>query len=91
VQAGPRLKFKSSVATLLALAIFVGQPGFGRSLTATEYNESLKCGINLGNALDAPKEGDWGVVLQSDYFKLIKTAGFNHVRLPVRWSSHASN
>jgi endoglucanase len=46
-------------------------------------------GINLGNALEAPQEGEWGVVLQEDYFRLIKEAGFQSVRIPIRWSAHA--
>ena len=52
-------------------------------------NKALGRGINLGNALEAPKEGDWGVTLKADYFKAIKEAGFQTVRLPVRWSAHA--
>jgi endoglucanase len=47
-------------------------------------------GINLGNALDAPNEGQWGVVLQESDFSRIRDAGFDHVRLPVRFSAHAS-
>jgi endoglucanase len=47
-------------------------------------------GINLGNALEAPREGAWDVVLKADYFRLIKEAGFDTVRLPVRWSAHAA-
>jgi endoglucanase len=47
-------------------------------------------GINLGNALEAPNEGEWGVVLQEDYFRLIKEAGFQSVRIPIRWSNHAA-
>jgi endoglucanase len=50
----------------------------------------LKRCINLGNALDAPKEGEWGVVLQENHFKLAKSGGFDHVRLPVRFSAHAA-
>jgi len=46
-------------------------------------------GINLGNALEAPKEGEWGVQLKAEYFPAIKKAGFATVRLPVRWSAHA--
>jgi endoglucanase len=46
-------------------------------------------GINLGNALEAPEEGRWGVTLQDDYFPIIKQAGFDSVRIPVRWSAHA--
>jgi len=50
---------------------------------------TLYRGVNLGNALDAPHEGDWGVVLKEEYFELIKNAGFDFVRVPIRWSSHA--
>lgn len=46
-------------------------------------------GINLGNALDAPSEGEWGVVLSKRHFEVISKAGFDHVRLPVRFSAHA--
>ena len=52
-------------------------------------NKLLGRGINLGNALDAPEEGHWGVTLQEDYFKIIAEAGFDSVRVPIRWSSHA--
>lgn len=48
-------------------------------------------GINLGNALEAPREGEWGVTLEESYFQAIKEAGFDSIRLPVRWSSHAAN
>ncbi len=46
--------------------------------------------MNLGNALEAPNEGDWGVTLQAEYFKLIHDAKFQSVRVPIRWSAHAS-
>lgn len=48
-------------------------------------------GVNLGNALEAPSEGEWGVVLEEEYFELIKDAGFEVVRIPVRWSAHAGD
>src|SRR5262245_36730083 len=54
-----------------------------------EANKKRGRGINLGNALDAPKEGAWGVTLKADYFKSIKDAGFATVRLPVNWAAHA--
>jgi endoglucanase len=56
---------------------------------AYAMNKALGRGINLGNALDAPNEGDWGVVLQDHYFKDIHDAGFDSVRIPVRFSEHA--
>jgi endoglucanase len=48
----------------------------------------LGTSINLGNALDAPNEGDWGTVLKDAYFSHIKSLGFQSVRIPVRWSGH---
>ena len=49
----------------------------------------LRRGVNLGNMLEAPKEGEWGLFVQEEYFDLIKEAGFDFVRLPVRWNTHA--
>lgn len=50
---------------------------------------SFRRGLNLGNALDAPREGEWGVVLEERHVELIAQAGFDHVRLPVRFNGHA--
>jgi len=52
-------------------------------------NGKLGRGVNFGNALEAPKEGAWGVTLKAEYFKAIREAGFDSVRLPVKWSAHA--
>lgn len=46
-------------------------------------------GINLGNGLDAPHEGAWGVVLGERHFEMAAAAGLDHLRLPVRFSAHA--
>jgi endoglucanase len=46
--------------------------------------------MNLGNALDAPTEGAWGVVLEPSDFVSVRDAGFDHIRLPVRFSTHAA-
>lgn len=53
-------------------------------------NRALGRGVNFGNALEAPKEGDWGMKIEPEFFPIIKQAGFNHIRLPVKWTSHAS-
>ena len=50
---------------------------------------SFTRGINLGNALDAPSEGAWGVRLSEAHFAMAHAAGLDHVRLPVRFSAHA--
>jgi endoglucanase len=46
-------------------------------------------GINLGNALETPHEGDWGVKLEADYFPAIRRAGFDTIRVPIDWVDHA--
>lgn len=52
--------------------------------------EKLARSVNLGNALEAPREGEWGVTLQAEYFRLIHEAGFSAVRIPISWSTHTS-
>lgn len=53
-------------------------------------NRQLGRGVNLGNALEAPRyEGEWGMRLEADYFRLIAEASFDSVRVPIRWSAHA--
>lgn len=54
-----------------------------------EQNEALAKGVNLGNALEAPAEGEWGMVIEEEYLQLIKDAGFEAVRIPIRWNAHA--
>ncbi len=58
-------------------------------LTAEESNAALGRGLNIGNSLDAPREGDWGVALEGRYFELIADAGFDHIRLPISWAGYA--
>lgn len=50
---------------------------------------ALHRGINFGNMLEAPTEGEWGLTVQEEYFDQVKQAGFDFVRLPVRWNAHA--
>jgi aryl-phospho-beta-D-glucosidase BglC (GH1 family) len=58
---------------------------------ASEPIPGFMRGINLGNALDAPQEGAWGVTLDEKHFEMAKAAGLDHIRLPVRFNSHAKD
>ncbi len=58
-------------------------------MTGAEANQALGRGINFGNSLEAPREGDWGAGLDEEYFRIIADAGFDHVRLPVSWAAYA--
>ncbi len=50
-----------------------------------------KC-VNMGNHLEPPTEGGWGGrAIGDDDFQIIKAAGFDSVRIPVRWSAHAGS
>jgi endoglucanase len=44
----------------------------------------------MGNHLEPPSEGDWGRKIAEDDFHIIAKAGFNTVRIPVRWAGHSS-
>lgn len=50
----------------------------------------MRRGVNLGNALEAPFEGDWGYRIEAAHLSAIAAAGFDGVRLPVRWNTHMS-
>jgi endoglucanase len=56
-----------------------------------EQNQRLGRGINLGNALEAPNEGEWGMTLEESFFTTIHQGGFHSVRVPIRWSNHAAS
>lgn len=95
----PRLKTLAASLLALALASAQAQPArpVSRVTQACHAVTAKTCalahalgrGINMGNMLDAPREGDWGVRLEPAYVD--KAAGaFTTVRLPVRWSNKAA-
>ncbi len=47
--------------------------------------------INMGNHLEPPNEGDWGRAIADNDFAIIARAGFQTIRLPVRWSGHVND
>jgi endoglucanase len=62
----------------------------GKENDARHINSRLGRGINMGNMMEAPREGAWLERLQENYFDLIKEVGFSSVRIPVRWSAHTA-
>ena len=58
----------------------------GMSSTAVQLATKMKMGINFGNTMESPGEGDWqNSKLTESYVKFVKQLGFNTVRLPVNW------
>jgi aryl-phospho-beta-D-glucosidase BglC (GH1 family) len=74
---------------LLAFLVTIDTPVLGEGENALHYNRLPGRGINLGDALEARGEREGGVTLKSQYFREITSAGFNSVRIPIRWSTHA--
>ena len=62
----------------------------GASASATTIARAIGRGVNFGNMLEAPTEGAWGLSVTDDFIDKAASAGFTAVRLPVRWSNHAS-
>ena len=66
----------------------------GVAAPALAKTDSLPIGrcVNMGNSLETPAEGAWGgKKIDAADFKRIADAGFNTIRLPVRWSTRASD
>ncbi len=59
-------------------------------MAVDEMGRRLGRGISFGNALDGLREGDAGFRLRERYFAEVRDAGFDTVRLPVKWSAHAA-
>jgi endoglucanase len=66
-------------------------PADSADVFAFEQNRRLGHGVNLGNALEAPTEGEWGMTLEAEFFSVIYQGGFDSVRVPIRWSNHAAS
>ena len=63
---------------------------------ATDIYPKMGLGYNIGNTMEVPSNQGgptgWGNSFpDAAYVKAIKDAGFNTVRIPCAWNSHASN
>ncbi|QDT38598.1 glycoside hydrolase family 5 protein [Stratiformator vulcanicus] len=58
------------------------------SVEMREATRRIGRSINLGNALEAPVDGEWGLTIRKSHLVSIRDAGFTAVRIPVRWSAH---
>ena len=60
---------------------------------ARAMNTRLGRGINFGNSWDSAGDDDcgWNNCIKDEWFTVVKEAGFNSIRLPVRWGRDAGN
>jgi endoglucanase len=75
---------------LMLLMILAGSRKAAAQTGPWQMVQRMSMGINLGNTLEAPLEGQWAVAAQEFYFDDFKDAGLNCVRIPVRWQNHMS-
>lgn len=82
------MQYKLLPATLL-LFILGWSVIVSAQLTPHEAISHMRKGINLGNTLEPPYEGDWGNPATQEYmFDMYKKEGFECIRVPVRWDKH---
>lgn len=93
---GKTMRKWMQAAAIVALALAIsgceapqGAQAQPTQLTAPAPFPMRTC-VNLGNALEAETEGSWGYTVRADDLARIAAAGFDGVRLPVRWDAHAS-
>jgi endoglucanase len=77
---------KEQRGQVLAFALFLLFPALAFAQLPTPTY-----GWNLGNTLEPPSgEGAWGPAATQNLINAVADAGFNTVRLPVAWDSHAN-
>lgn len=60
--------------------------------TAKELAADMYAGINIGNTMECPGgEGAWSMVINQTYVAALAEMGFNAVRIPCAWDSHAKD
>ncbi len=78
---------------LLLLCVLLTGPcaarGGSSGEEASAIAASLGRGVNFGNILEAPREGDWSRWARDEDIDRVAAAGFATIRLPVRFSNHA--
>lgn len=86
-----RAKMKTRLQIVLLLLF-----GFSLStkaqLSPQDAVKGMARGINVGNTMEPPLEGQWGnPPLEERAFDDYKNAGFTAIRIPITWDLHTSN
>ncbi len=93
------MKKKYLIAALLAVMAWsagaqtIAPDSEGMEQTAQEWTRDVVMGWNLGNSLECPKtETEWGNPKTTKaMIHAVAEAGFNAIRIPVRWINHVTS
>ena len=81
-------QFTKKTLSLFILG-FISVINLSAQITPHEAIKQMTKGINLGNTFEPPNEGEWGNPKTEEFhFEMYKDAGFDCVRIPVRWDNH---
>ena len=79
-----RLSSKIASTILLSICLLLSSSDLNAQVESAELGR----GVNFGNILDAPAEGEWGYTLEPILFDQAVKVGFEHIRLPVSWTHY---
>lgn len=73
-----------STLTLMKNLLLILAAGFlNAQQTPQQLVDKMGRGLNLGNVLSAPVEGNWSGAASEQYFIQVADAGFSNVRIPI--------
>ena len=82
---------RAVLALACALATSASSLSVADMATAAPPAPPIQRCMNLSGALEAAYEGEWGYTVRREDIDRLADAGFDTIRLPVRWSASAGN
>ena len=85
---------RRAIRAVMSAMLLTTATGISAELpTAVEIQKNMGLGFNIGNSMEVPNNPTaWGNPFTTqDLMDSIKAAGFNTVRIPCAWDSHAPN
>ncbi|AXU28558.1 TPA: glycoside hydrolase family 5 protein [Clostridioides difficile] len=79
------------IGVIIMFFLSIAFIGFYLVIRGNSDTVKMQRGINIGNALESPKDFPWDVKMSNKFFDDIKDAGFDTVRIPVRFSDYTSD
>ena len=73
----------SSLANIINLLLILAAGFLNAQQSPQQLVDKMGRGINLGNVLSAPIEGNWSGAATEQYFIDVAEAGFSNVRVPI--------
>ena len=77
---------KIALSSMLSAAFFAASCSASQAAEIEAF-DMQRC-VNMGNSFDAPRGEPWGKPINPDHFEMIRSKGFDTVRIPVRWSDY---